>query len=258
MSRKPIIAANWKMNIGPAEGAQFIESFKTILKGKDVACDTVIVPPFTTIPSVLNALGGCGCIAIGAQNVSQYDNGAYTGEISTSMLQELGLKYVVLGHSERRQYFGETDAIINAKIKKAIAAGITPIFCIGETKDERLGGILEPVLEIQLKGGLKDLTPEEAAKQEKLAAMSKEELQEKLKALDEAKLAGYSDEFEYSREELIANLKAKDDAKKASLTNENAYTWEELQKNLKAKDEAKRAALNQRTATRKTFTRGAE
>ena len=103
-----------------------------------------------------------------------------------------------------------------------------------------------------------DLTPEEAAKQEKLAAMSKEELQEKLKALDEAKLAGYSDEFEYSREELIANLKAKDDAKKASLTNENAYTWEELQKNLKAKDEAKRAALNQRTATRKTFTRGAE
>lgn len=103
-----------------------------------------------------------------------------------------------------------------------------------------------------------NLTLEEAAKREKLASMSKEELQEKLKALDEAKLAGYSDEFEYSREELIANLKAKDDAKKASLTNENAYTWEELQKNLKAKDEAKRAALNQRTATRKTFTRGAE
>ena len=163
MSRKPIIAANWKMNIGPAEGAKFIESFKTILKGKDVACDTVIVPPFTTIPSVLYALGGCGCIAIGAQNVSQHDNGAYTGESSTSMLQELGLKYVVLGHSERRQYFGETDAIINAKIKKALDAGITPIFCIGETKDERLGGSLEPVLEIQIKGGMKDLTPEQVA-----------------------------------------------------------------------------------------------
>ena len=163
MSRKPIIAANWKMNIGPAEGAQFIESFKNLINGKDVACDVVIIPPFTTIPSVQNALGGCSCIAAGAQNVSQYDNGAYTGEISTSMLNELGLKYVVLGHSERRQYFGETDAIINAKIKKAIAAGITPIFCIGETKDERLGGILEPVLEIQLKGGLKDLTPEEVS-----------------------------------------------------------------------------------------------
>ena len=163
MSRKPIIAANWKMNIGPAEGAQFIESFKNLVKGKDVACDVVVIPPFTTIPSVLNALNGCSCTAVGAQNVSQYDNGAYTGEISTSMLNELGLKYVVLGHSERRQYFGETDAIINAKIKKAIAAGITPIFCIGETKDERLGGILEPVLEIQLKGGLKDLTPEEVA-----------------------------------------------------------------------------------------------
>ena len=163
MSRKPIIAANWKMNIGPAEGAQFIESFKNLINGKDVSCDVVIIPPFTTIPSVQNALGGCSCIAAGAQNVSQYDNGAYTGEISTSMLNELGLKYVVLGHSERRQYFGETDAIINAKIKKAIAAGITPIFCIGETKDERLGGILEPVLEIQLKGGLKDLTPEEVS-----------------------------------------------------------------------------------------------
>lgn len=163
MSRKPIIAANWKMNIGPAEGAQFIESFKNLIKGKDVACDVVIIPPFTTIPSVLNALGGCSCITAGAQNVSQYDNGAYTGEISTSMLNELNLKYVVLGHSERRQYFGETDAIINSKIKKAIAAGITPIFCIGETKDERLGGILEPVLEIQLKGGLKDLTPEEVS-----------------------------------------------------------------------------------------------
>ena len=163
MSRKPIIAANWKMNIGPAEGAQFIESFKNLIKGKDVACDVVIIPPFTTIPSVQNALGGCSCIAAGAQNVSQYDNGAYTGEISTSMLNELNLKYVVLGHSERRQYFGETDAIINSKIKKAIAAGITPIFCIGETKDERLGGILEPVLEIQLKGGLKDLTPEEVS-----------------------------------------------------------------------------------------------
>ncbi len=163
MSRKPIIAANWKMNIGPAEGAAFIESFKNIVKGQDIACDTVIVPPFTTIPSVLNALGGCDCIGIGAQNVSEYDNGAYTGEISTSMLQELGLKYVVLGHSERRQYFGETDAIINAKIKKTIAAGLTPIFCIGETKDERLGGILEPVLEIQLKGGLKDLSPEQVA-----------------------------------------------------------------------------------------------
>ena len=138
MSRKPIIAANWKMNIGPAEGAQFIESFKNLIKGKDVACDVVIIPPFTTIPSVQNALGGCSCITAGAQNVSQYDNGAYTGEISTSMLNELNLKYVVLGHSERRQYFGET-------------------------KDERLGGILEPVLEIQLKGGLKDLTPEEVS-----------------------------------------------------------------------------------------------
>ena len=140
MSRKPIIAANWKMNIGPAEGAQFIESFKNLIKGKDVACDVVIIPPFTTIPSVQNALGGCSCIAAGAQNVSQYDNGAYTGEISTSMLNELNLKYVVLGHSERRQYFGETDAIINSKIKKAIAAGITPHFLHRRNEGRTPGG----------------------------------------------------------------------------------------------------------------------
>ena len=132
MSRKPIIAANWKMNIGPAEGAQFIEN---LIKGKDVACDVVIIPPFTTIPSVQNALGGCSCITAGAQNVSQYDNGAYTGEISTSMLNELNLKYVVLGHSERRQYFGETDAIINSKITPEEVSNLViayePVWAIG-------------------------------------------------------------------------------------------------------------------------------
>ena len=163
MSRKPIIAANWKMNKTRTEAKATAHELASILGGAPDDRDVVVFAPFTTIPSVQNALGGCSCIAAGAQNVSQYDNGAYTGEISTSMLNELNLKYVVLGHSERRQYFGETDAIINSKIKKAIAAGITPIFCIGETKDERLGGILEPVLEIQLKGGLKDLTPEEVS-----------------------------------------------------------------------------------------------
>ncbi len=162
MSRKPIIAANWKMNIGPAEGAAFIAEFKK-LTDCSFSCDTVIVPPFTTIPAVLDALGECKCVGIGAQNVSQFDNGAYTGEISTSMLNELGLQYVVLGHSERRQYFGETDAIINAKIKKSIAAGIIPIFCIGETKDERLGGQLETVLDTQVKGGLEGLSADEVA-----------------------------------------------------------------------------------------------
>ena len=157
MSRKPIIAANWKMNIGPAEGAQFIESFKNLVKGKDVACDVVVIPPFTTIPSVLNALNGCSCTAVGAQNVSQYDNGAYTGEISTSMLNELGLKYVVLGHSERRQYFGETDETVNKRTLAALSAGLTPIVCIGETLEEREGGKTEQVLDRQIEEGMKGI-----------------------------------------------------------------------------------------------------
>ena len=157
MSRKPIIAANWKMNMGPKEGAEFIAEFKKQTGCGSIQCDVVIVPPFVTIPAVIEALGDCKCIALGAQNVSQFNNGAYTGEISTDMLNELGVKYVVLGHSERRQYFGETDAIINSKIKKSIEANIIPIFCIGETKEERLGGKLEEVLTTQVKGGLEGL-----------------------------------------------------------------------------------------------------
>ena len=161
MSRKPIIAANWKMNIGPAEGAQFIESFKNLINGKDVSCDVVIIPPFTTIPSVQNALGGCSCIAAGAQNVSQYDNGAYTGEISTSMLNELNLKYVVLGHSERRQYFGETDAIVNRKAQAALASSLHPIVCVGETLQEREAGQVEAVITTQVQGSLAGLSAKE-------------------------------------------------------------------------------------------------
>jgi triosephosphate isomerase (TIM) len=163
MSRKPIIAANWKMNIGPKEATDFLAKFLKNIEGKDLSCDVVIAPPFVTIPTVVSALAGNTTVAVSAQNVSDKDNGAFTGEISTTMLNELGVKYVVLGHSERRQYYGETDAFINAKIKKAISAGLTPIFCIGETKDERLGGKLEEVLKTQVVGGLQDLTPEQVS-----------------------------------------------------------------------------------------------
>lgn len=164
MSRKPIIAANWKMNIGPAEGAQFIESFKNLINGKDVSCDVVIIPPFTTIPSVQNALGGCSCIAAGAQNVSQYDNGAYTGEISTSMLNELGLKYVVLGHSERRQYFGETDATVNLRVRAALDAGLDVILCVGELLEQREADITEEIVGMQTKVALGGVSAEELSR----------------------------------------------------------------------------------------------
>ena len=165
MSRTPIIAANWKMNKGPKEAKEFLAALKDELTCECKAVDKVIVPPFVTIPAVMETLNGCTCIGVGAQDVSDRDNGAFTGEISTDMLNELGCKYVVLGHSERRQYHGETNAYINKKIKKALAAGICPIYCIGETLEEREAGLLRNVLERQLKLGLKNVpaeTPAEA------------------------------------------------------------------------------------------------
>lgn len=163
MSRKPIIAANWKMNVGPAEASAFIKDFLPLIESVNGATDIVIVPPYVSLPVVSEALGCCSPVGLGAQTVSEYDNGAYTGEISTSMLQELKVGYVVLGHSERRQYFGETDTVINTKMKKTLAAGLTPIFCIGETLEERDGNKLEEVLERQLSVGMQGLTPEQAA-----------------------------------------------------------------------------------------------
>ena len=158
-----IIAANWKMNIGPKEAKEFLAALKNELCECTNAVDKVIVPPFVTIPAVMDTLNGCKCIGVGAQDVSDRDNGAFTGEISTTMLNELGCTYVVLGHSERRQYHGETNAYINRKIKKALAAGIIPIYCIGETLEQREGGQLETVLKSQVVEGLEGLTADEVA-----------------------------------------------------------------------------------------------
>ncbi len=163
MSRTPIIAANWKMNMGPQAAREFLAALKTELACECKAVDKVIVPPFVTIPAVMEVLNGCDCVGVGAQDVSDRDNGAFTGEISTDMLNELGCKYVVLGHSERRQYHGETNAYINKKIKKALAAGIIPIYCIGETLEQREGGQLETVLKTQVVEGLEGLTGDQVA-----------------------------------------------------------------------------------------------
>ena len=151
------------MNMGPKEAKAFLAAFKEE-KLCDCKCvEKVIVPPFVTIPAVMETLNGCKCLGVGAQDVSDRDNGAFTGEISTAMLQELGCGYVVLGHSERRQYHGETNAYINKKIKKALAAGLVPIYCIGETLEQRAGGQLESVLKTQVVDGLEGLTPEQVA-----------------------------------------------------------------------------------------------
>ncbi len=164
MNRKPIFAANWKMNKGASETEDFVKSFLSKLQGQDFPCEIVIAPPFVSLPKLAdmlhnaNAVQNAHAIQIAAQNCSQFDNGAYTGETSVLMLREFYVHYVIIGHSERRSIYGESDAIINAKIKKAREANLKPIFCIGETLAEREGGMLETVLRTQLTDGLKDIS----------------------------------------------------------------------------------------------------
>ena len=152
--RKPIIAANWKMNIGPKEAEDFLSTFAAKLDNLTDQADVVIAPPFVTISAAVGAICSNSAVSIAAQNVSEHDNGAFTGEISTMMLKELFVRYVIIGHSERRTIYGETNAVINAKIKKSLTANLKPIFCIGETLEEREGGKLEDVLRSQITEGL--------------------------------------------------------------------------------------------------------
>ena len=161
--RKLIIAANWKMNVGPKDTDTFIQNFSGHLGKKCDHADIVIAPPFVSLPTASKAIDENPLINLAAQNVSQFDAGAYTGETSVIMLKELFVHYVILGHSERRSIFGETDEIINAKLKKARAANLKPIFCIGETLEERDGGKLESILRTQITEGLKDLTARDMA-----------------------------------------------------------------------------------------------
>jgi len=169
MNRKPIFAANWKMNKGAVETEDFVKSFLSKIQGQNFAAEIVIAPPFIALPKLADllhtatAVQNAHAIQIGAQNCSEYDSGAYTGEISVLMLREFFVHYVILGHSERRSIFGETDASINAKLKKAREANLKPIFCIGETLAEREGGKLESVLRTQVTEGLKDISEKDLA-----------------------------------------------------------------------------------------------
>ena len=140
MSRKVIIAGNWKMNKTAAEGKALVDALKPLVADvcPDVA-DIVVCPTFTTLAAVIDAVKGSN-IKVGAQNVHWAESGAFTGEISAAMLKELGVEYVILGHSERRQYFGETDETVNKRLKAALAAGLKPIVCVGELLEERETG----------------------------------------------------------------------------------------------------------------------
>src|SRR6266496_2722597 len=150
--RKKIVAANWKMNMTQAESARFIESLLLDL-GDIIGIDVVIVPPFTAIAKVMEALGNAQNIKVGAQNMHWERSGAFTGEISAALLRDLFVHYVVLGHSERRMLFGETDEIVNRKVRAAHEATLRPIVCIGETLEQRDKGNVEKILSIQLRDG---------------------------------------------------------------------------------------------------------
>ncbi|MBQ4106739.1 MAG: triose-phosphate isomerase [Lentisphaeria bacterium] len=157
MAAKLVVAGNWKMNMTASEGKALVDALKPLVA--DVcpcACTVIVCPPFTTLATVIEAAKGSN-IHVGAQNVHWAANGAFTGEISAAMLKEAGVEYVIIGHSERRQYFGETDATVNARIKAALEAGLKPIVCIGETLEEREGGKTEAVLERQINEGLAGL-----------------------------------------------------------------------------------------------------
>lgn len=158
--RKKIIAANWKMNMTVSETEGFLEDFR--LDVEEVSgVEIVIAPPFTALPKLSELLGGSQKIRLGAQNFYHEKSGAYTGEISATMLRELFVRYVIIGHSERRQIFGETDDFINKKVNVALASELRPILCVGETLSEREAGREKQILETQLRGGLSGVTSEE-------------------------------------------------------------------------------------------------
>ena len=147
--RKTVIAGNWKMNMTPKATAAFIKELAPMVVGKD-KCDIVLCVPFVDLDAAVNAAAGTN-IHIGAQNVHFEKSGAYTGEISADMLLEVGAEYVIIGHSERRQYFGETDTTVNLRTKAALAAGLKVILCLGEVKEERLAGITNEIASMQTK-----------------------------------------------------------------------------------------------------------
>lgn len=159
--RKAVIAGNWKMNKTRPEAKQLIEDLKPLVA--DAGCDVVVCVPFTNLETVLEAAKGSN-IKVGAQNVHFEKSGAYTGEISADMLTEMGVQYVVIGHSERRQYFGETDETVNKRVKACIAAGMTAILCVGEMLVDRENGITAELVSTQTKIALKGVSKEDLSK----------------------------------------------------------------------------------------------
>jgi triosephosphate isomerase len=162
MSRKLFIAGNWKLNHNAAKSAEVISELAAKLDGVNTV-DYAICPTFTSLEAAIKAAGGSN-VKIGSQNIHWASNGAFTGEISAEMLCELGVDYAIIGHSERRQYFGETDATINQRLNAALAADLKPIVCVGETLEERQADRVEDVISTQFTGCFNEISPEDMAK----------------------------------------------------------------------------------------------
>ena len=158
--RKAIIAGNWKMNKTPKEAKELLTAIAPLVADAD--CEVIACVPYVDLAVALEATAGTN-VKIGAENCHWAESGAFTGEISTGMLKEMGVEYVVIGHSERRQYFGETDETVNKRTKAALAAGLKPIVCVGELLWERECDITNEVIARQIKLDLWDVTPEEMA-----------------------------------------------------------------------------------------------
>ncbi|MCQ6264277.1 triose-phosphate isomerase [Fictibacillus sp. WQ 8-8] len=157
--RKPIIAGNWKMNKTLSEAKSFVEEVKGLIPSSDTV-DSVVCAPALFLDALVNASKGTD-LGVGAQNMHFEDNGAFTGEISPVMLKDLGVGYVVLGHSERREYFGETDELVNQKTHAAFNHGLTPIVCVGETLEQREADQTKDVVKTQTEKGLQGLSEEQ-------------------------------------------------------------------------------------------------
>jgi len=160
--RTPLMAGNWKMYKTAQETSAFFEKFRPLVD-KTAGRDIVICPTFPNLPAAVQATQGSR-VEIGGQNLFWKKEGAYTGEVSGPMLTAVGAKWVIIGHSERRQYFGETDDTVYQKTVAALEAGLKPIVCVGERLEDREGGRMEAVLTTQFRGGIAQLTPEQFAK----------------------------------------------------------------------------------------------
>jgi triosephosphate isomerase len=161
--RTPIIAGNWKMHKTGREALALIEALNATFASRKPQADVVVCPPFTALGAVCDALDG-GVMRLGAQNMDWRAQGAFTGEVSAVMLREFGVGYVIVGHSERRQLFKESDEAVNQKVKAALAAELVPIVCVGETLDEREAGTTDGVVAAQLRAGLDGVAAEAIAR----------------------------------------------------------------------------------------------